>query len=31
MQGQVERRLGEGRAKWMEGLVSAGPSGEKAW
>ena len=27
MQGQVDGELGECRAKWMEGLVSAGPSG----
>ena len=30
MQGQVGGGLGECRAKWMEGLVGAGPSGWRA-
>ena len=31
MQGQVDGGLGECRAKWMERLVSAGPSRWRAW
>ena len=30
MQGQVDGEFGECRAKWMERLVGAGPSGWRA-
>ena len=31
MQGQIDGGLGGCRAKWMEGLVSAGPRGWRDW